>query len=157
MQERINEIIDWLLQELSHSSEPYHLDFEAISQKLLEKGYTEREIHKALEWIIMNITKDRNLIPKRSGKKSPPPIRLLLEEELRFFTPESYGYLLNLQSMGILNGLQVEQVIERCFLSGLVRVEVEELKNIVSQILMEERGKTSASNHFYHPGNDRIN
>jgi len=157
MQERVNKIIDFLLQEISQSSESVQFDLEKISQRLLAEGYTEREIDKAVQWVIMNLG-NRQVPPHlhKTGKKTPS-IRVLMPEEIRFFTKEAYGYLIQLQSLGILSALQIEPVIERCFLMGLHEVDVEELRAIISQVLMEDRKDPSATNSVFSPGNDKIN
>ncbi len=157
MQERVNKIIDFLLQEISQSSESVQFDLEKISQRLLAEGYTEREIDKAVQWVIMNLGK-RQVPPHfhKTGKETPS-IRVLMPEEIRFFTKAAYGYLIQLQSLGILNALQIEPVIERCFIMGLHEVDVEELRAIISQVLMEDWKDPSATNSVFSPGNDKIN
>ncbi len=157
MQKRVNKIIDFLLQEISQSSESVQFDLDSISQRLLAEGYTEREIDKAVKWVIMNLGNQEILPHPKTVGKETPSIRILLPEEMRFFTKEAYGYLIQLQSLGVLNALQIEPVIERCFLMGGQAVDVEELRSIISQVLMEDRKDPSATNSVFSPGNDKIN
>lgn len=157
MQERIDEIIKLLIKEISQLSDPVGLDLKRLSDRLLEEGYTEREIHKAVEWVITNLNNDQDPDASKASRHSPPSLRILISEEQNFFTPEAYGYLIQLQSLGIVNPLQVEHIIERCFLMGLNRVGVEDLKTVVSQILLGKEIGNFNTDSVYHPGNDRIN
>lgn len=157
MQERVNEIIDFLIQEISRQADPLGLNLDVISERLLDKGYTEPEIHKAVEWVIMNLGAKELSRGDKDPSAQTPSMRVLISEELNFFSPESYGYLIHLQSLGILSPLMVEQVIERCFVMGLGRVELDDLKVVVSQALLgKDLGKHN-TDAIYHPGNDRLN
>lgn len=157
MQERINEIIEFLIKKLSQISDPVGLDLKKLSDMLLEEGYTEREIHTAVEWVIANLNKEPAPSASKSLPRPTPSIRVLISEEQNFFTPAAYGYLIQLQSLGILNPLQVEQIIERCFLMGMNRVDMEEIKTVVSQILLGKEVGNFKTDSVYHPGNDKVN
>ena len=159
MQERINEIIEFLIKEISQLAEPatLGLNLEELSERLLEEGYTEREIHKAVEWVVSDLSKKHLSLPSNKEKKTLPSLRILVAEELSFFTPEAYGYLIQLQTLGIIVPMQVEQVIERCFFMGLTRIDVDELKSIVFQILLGKETGTIKTKTVYHPGNDKLN
>jgi len=157
MQERIDEIIRFLIKEISQLSDPVGLDLKKLSDLLLKEGYTEREIHKAVEWVITNLNNDEMPATSPAGSRNQPSLRILISEEQNFFTAQAYGYLIQLQSLGIVNPLQVEQIIERCFLMGLNRIDVEDLKTVVSQILLGKEIGNFNTNSVYHPGNDRIN
>ncbi len=157
MQERIDKIIEFLLKEIIHLTDPLGLNLEKVSQKLLKKGYTEPEIHKAVEWVIMNLNDDQFPASARKGAKQPPSLRVLIADELNFFSPEAYGYLIQLQTLGIVNALQVEQIIERCFLMGFGRIDIHEIKTVVSQILLGRELGTFDTDAVYYPGNDKLN
>jgi len=156
MQERIDKIIEFLLKEITHLTDPLGLNLEKVSQKLLKKGYTEPEIHKAVEWVIMNLNDDQFPAARTKGK-SQPSLRVLIADELHFFTPAAYGYLIQLQTLGIANALQVEQIIERCFLMGFGRIDINEIKTVVSQILLGRELGTFDTDAVYYPGNDKLN
>jgi uncharacterized protein Smg (DUF494 family) len=157
MQERIDEIIRFLIEEISQLSDPVGLDLKKLSDMLLKEGYTEREIHKAVEWVITNLNNDQLSESAKPHSRQQPSLRILISEEQNFFTAEAYGYLIQLQSLGIVNALQVEQIIERCFLMGMNRVDVEGLKSVISQILLGKEIGNYNTDSVYHPGNDRIN
>lgn len=157
MPERINEIIEFLIDEISQLTGPVGLNIEKISAKLRKQGYTEREIHKAVEWVILNLNEDPRKPSPRSRKNPPPSLRTLISEELNYFTPAAHGCLIQLQTLGILNALQVEQVIERCFLAGISQADIDEVKMVVSQFLLGKELRGFDTDAVYHPGNDKVN
>lgn len=157
MQERINQIIELLLEEVTRLADPMGLNVEKVSKKLLKKGYTEGEIHQAVKWLIMNLSKDLVGATRRPGTKPPPPMRVLIGEELKLFTPPAHGYLIQLQTLGLVSALQVEQIIERCFMSGHPHIGIDEVKAVASQILLGKEPGTFQTDAVYHPGNDHLN
>ena len=105
------------------------------------------------------MTLDVGVFPgrRRQGHKPPPPIRMLIPEEMHFFNADAHGYLIQLQALELVDALQVEQIIERCFLMGLSRVELDDLKMVVSQFLLGKELGTFDTDAVYYPGNDRLN
>lgn len=157
MQERINEIIEFLMREIAQLREPLGHSIEKLSKKLLKKGYTEGEIHKAVEWVILNLDKPQKPAASRKFPHPGMSLRVLIPEEMQFFSPPAYGYLIQLQTLGIISPLQVDLIIERCFLMGLSQAGVDEVKTVVSQLLLGKELGTFDTDSVYHPGNDTIN
>ncbi|MGH1365694.1 MAG: DUF494 family protein [Calditrichia bacterium] len=163
MRERISKIIEMLIREMTDLPDPFGGHIEALSRKLLDAGYTQGEINKAVEWVITNFDESQGPLQNLENAKNMPSLRLLSAEEMNFFSPEAYGYLIQVQALSIVSPLQIEQIIERCFLMGLSRIETEDIKTVVSQILLgKEPGglgseNTGRSEVMYHPGNDKIN
>ncbi len=157
MQERINKIIQLLIEEVAQLADPMGLNVEKLSQKLLKKGYTEGEIHQAVKWLIMNLNKDMLGTARKPGTRPLPALRVLVAEELTFFTPPAHGYLIQLQTLGLAGALQIEQIIERCFLTGFPHIDIEEVKAIASQVLLGKEPGTFKTDAVYYPGNDNLN
>jgi uncharacterized protein Smg (DUF494 family) len=156
MPERVNKIIEYLIKEFVQHTEQKLPDLKTISKTLLKKGYTEPEIEKAVEWIRMFIDKSEvNSSPL--SDQSYPALRLLSPSELTYFSSDSYAYLVQLQVLRLITPLQAEQIIEHCYLMGLVRIELDDLKSIVFQFLVQKHSAFNNSKTFYHPGNDKIN
>ena len=68
-----------------------------------------------------------------------------------------YGYLLQLQTLRLMNALQTEQIIEKCFLMGVGKISVDDLKIIAAQFLLGKEPGTFDTDAVYYPGNDIIN
>ena len=156
MQERIIEIIEYIVSEISKPSEIQSPDFKSLSQILLEKGYTEKEIRKAIQWVKAHY-------PAGDSRRSARPgavkraYRFLSREERNIFTPEAYHYLLQLQMLGVLTPLHVEDVLEQSFLVGMGQVDFPLVRRIVAQVLMGKDARNLKTDAVIFPGNDRIN
>ena len=163
MRERISKIIELLIREMTDLPDPFGGHIEMLSRKLLDAGYTQGEINKAVEWVITNFDDSTGPLQNLVNAKNMPSLRLLSSEEMNFFSSEAYGYLIQVQALSIVGPLQIEQIIERCYVMGLSTIEVEDIKTIVSQILLGKEpsslsvNKTGRSEVMYHPGNDMIN
>lgn len=141
---------------MSHVSEPKSSDIEKISQKLVKKGFSEVEVQEALEIVITYLKSARSPALSRN-KKNLPSVRLLSDSELPFFTREAHGFLVELQTLRLLTPLHVEQIIDRALMMGLPRINLDDMKFIVAQILIGRETEAFNTDAVYHPGNDRVN
>ncbi len=157
MQEKINQIIRYLLKEISEYGGVHGPNIEKLSRQLIKEGYTEPEIHQAVEWVITNLGEENLPADYPTPAAETPSLRYLTPEEQVFFSKEAYGYLIQLQSLRILDPLRVEHIIEYSVLGGLDKVDLENLKSITAQVLLGKEIGTFNTDAVYHPGNDRIN
>jgi uncharacterized protein Smg (DUF494 family) len=157
MQERLNKLLKILIDEIFDTSETPNQSVEEISAKLLKQGYSQIEIHKALELLLINL--DDPKIQDYQSQKSPKTlaIRFLEPEEQQFISAEAYGYLVSLQELRLLDPLQVEQVLERSFMTGAEKIKVEDLRKIVMQTLIGKELKSFETDAIFHPGNNEVN
>jgi predicted Ser/Thr protein kinase len=86
--------------------------------------------------------------------QSKDSFRYFLESEQMFFTKEVRGELIQLQSMGLITGKEVEQLIETAIFKDFKLIDREELKNLLPSIIVAN-SKSSGSNFVL--GNDSIN
>ncbi len=93
----------------------------------------------------------------KSRRKKIFPIRILNDMERSYFTREAFGYMVHLQTMRILTPLQIEQIIERCLMMGFGKVNLEDLKNMVTQMMIGREPGNFNTDAVYHPGNDSVN
>lgn len=157
MPERVIKIIEYIIQEFSQQREHKFPDIDKLSKKLLKKGFTEPEIEKAVEWVLEYIKSDSTNSQQIENEDQFPPLRFLSPAESTYFSAEAYAYLIQLQRLLIITPLQAEQIIEHCYMIGLNRIELEDLKSITFQYLLQRHPGINRSNMFYHPGNDKIN
>ena len=57
--ERVNRIIEYLIQEFIEESENIFSDSKRISESLIEKGFTESEIEKAVDWVSRRLKENK--------------------------------------------------------------------------------------------------
>ena len=122
---------------------------------LSRKGFTDAEISSAISWLY-----DSRHIPDGMKARPGEPVRgsrrVLHEAEKEALATESQGYLIQLTELGLLNGNELETVIERVMGSGFAKVSVEELRGVVASVLFA-RGGEEGSNRLMLGSGDLIN
>lgn len=157
MQHKILEIIEFLLTEMGGSPNSHLSDLEIISEKLLNKGYSEKDIKQAVEWLEAFFDRRQAVISElRDGDRDRTVIRVLNSFEKKFFSSEAYGYILELQNMEIVSPLHLEQIIDRCLMLGLEQVELPEIKSIAAQVLLGTETNVNSSDARFYAGNETV-
>jgi uncharacterized protein Smg (DUF494 family) len=128
MKERIVEILLYLMAEIQGNDRITDLALDALR----DRGYSPSEITAALSWLADNGPRDRAAITAaRPGSR-----RLFHEAERAMIPAEGQGLLIQLQELGLLDLRDVETVIDRAMLSGLDRLSLDELREIVTAVLL---------------------
>lgn len=137
MNERIIEIILYLITRLQKNSEIRQTDF----ARLTDDGYSEAEIGAAFSWIAGREVIGVSPTQIETGKS----FRVLHEMERRLFRPEAWGYVLQLVGIGLITSAQVEAVIEHARMIAFEPLMVKEVKQIAANLLMESGDPNIAS------------
>lgn len=130
--------IEILIQLLGHIKEN-NLDVESLSEfseTLVVRGYGEREVAEALSWLFDKFTfltvKSTEIVEQKKDS-----VRVLNDYERLKITPQVYGYLLKLQSLSVINGQQLERVVDYCMLIGSNAITESDIDEIVASIVFE--------------------
>ncbi len=137
MDNRIVEIIVAIVDKLIEVPED-SCTVEEITNSLLEDGFTAGEISDALAWLYYAVD-DRLLTNGRIAARSASrkSLRVLSEFEKSVISPEAYGYILQLTQLGLLDDLQVEDLIERAIGMCVETVEIADIKQVLPTVLLE--------------------
>lgn len=137
MDNRIAEVIVAIVDKLIEVPEE-SCTVEEITNSLLEDGFTAGEISDALAWLYYAVD-DRLLTNGRiaAGTISRRGLRVLSEFEKSVISPEAYGYILQLSQLGLLDDLQIEDLIERAIVMCTETVELADLKQVLPTVLLE--------------------
>lgn len=131
--------IEILIQLLGHIKEN-DLDVESLSEfseSLVIRGYNEREVSEALSWLFEKL----NFLTVKSteiAEQKQESVRILHDYERLKISPEVYGYLLKLKALSVINGSQMEKVLDYCMLLGADTLEESEIDEIVASILFDD-------------------
>lgn len=142
MDQRIVEILIYLIGEIQ--SRRLDLDeVEVISDDLVKRGFTENEISTAITYLFDRVQK-RDLEWKSESEQCYWSFseRVLHDVERMVLTPDAYGYLLQLKHLGLIDALELEQIIERSLLMGIARVGLDDIKIIVASFLFDHDSTT---------------
>lgn len=152
MFERIFEIILFVIAELKYDS-----DLTKVDVKKLEKlGYSSSEISTAFSWLVDKMTYDEvNSIPNESIKEKS--LRVFDESEKEIFTKEALGELTQLNTLGLINSIEIEYLIERVLISGSPEVDKKMLSDMLGSILFNNMDSGYYGSRLILTGNETIN
>ena len=148
MNDRVVEIINYIITEIQ-SSDSGIQKLDELSAELYHQGYSEDEISSALAWLLDKIKV--NLDDAINPPKSPLPraFRVLHDVERLIISPRAYGYLIQLRELGLIDGMELEQIIEKSLMIGTSSVSVEDIKAIVASLIFNTEGLLEGTNYIF--------
>ncbi|MFA6569741.1 MAG: DUF494 family protein [Bacteroidota bacterium] len=152
MYEKIIEIIVFVIAELKQNKNFDEIDIGEL-QRL---GYTQEEISTAFSWIVDRI-EFSDKFPTNLVFTTVDSFRVLHEVEKQLFSPEAWGDLVQLQTLGIISNEMIEILIERAIMMGMQEIDSENLKSFVAGFIFNANSNTSPVQHYMLRGNERIN
>jgi Smg protein len=111
-------------------------DQETLSKRLSAAGFDSRDISQALTWLsgLERVGKSS----ARSNSIRSKGFRYYTEPELSTLTAEARGFLLFLESAGVIGVLQRELIIERVVALDEPAVDLDKVKLIVLMVLWNQ-------------------
>lgn len=151
MQERIIEIIVYLVNEMRNNKSLGEIDLKVLE----EGGYTQAEISSAYSWLFDQLAVSNEILPhiERQVGRS---YRILHEVEKMVIAPEAQGYLIQLRELGIISDGMLEAVIDRAMISGYTEIGLEETRAIVASLVFEKGDLKRIGNRTISPSSDTI-
>lgn len=137
MDERLVEIIISIVDRLVDKSVASKT-VESLTHTLIAEGYSIGEINTAFMWLYHTVDEsffEEGTVLPDYGIKST--LRMLNDFERSLITPQAYGYILQLSQLGMLDDLQIEELIERAIYTCVETVELNDVKRIVPSIILE--------------------
>ncbi|MEO8447086.1 MAG: DUF494 family protein [bacterium] len=150
MQEKVIEIIVYILNEIRNSKRISEIDL----KKLNTDGYTDAEINTAFAWIFSKIDSGEKLFDDRSRESKSH--RFFHSTEQSILSTEAMGYLIQMRELGIISDLDKELIIDKIFISGYQKAGVEEIKLIISSLLFDLEAKPDSINRLVLQNNETI-
>jgi len=129
------EILIYLLGYLKDNS----FDVESLSEfseNLIGSGYTENDIAEALGLLLEKY----NVLPAHSSEiaeQDEKSVRILCDFERLKISPEVYGYLLKLRALTIINGAQMERIIDYCMFVDSRKITESDVNEFLAALLFE--------------------
>jgi uncharacterized protein Smg (DUF494 family) len=122
-----------------------------ISDESLNK-YDKSQISAAYSWLIQKYPQEKSTF----SDPQAPFHRVLHFAERMLISPEAYGYLLELVSIGILDHTSMENIIEKVMFQSTERIGMDRIKKLIESHLFEST--TLTRNHSAHlRGNETVN
>jgi Smg protein len=144
-----------MLEVLAYLYETYYRpelfpEMATLSKTLAEVGFKETEIEDALNWLD-HLAETTETFAERHPERDSfsSALRVYAPLEQAILGPEAIGFILSLETAGILDPVQREIVIERALDSGISPVPVEKLRLVVLFILWSQGEDTDIA--MLHP------
>ena len=137
MDNRILEIVFYLI-DLFRENESVAVDESTASVELKNLGYSEDEISQAYTLITRSSEFSGETLFS-AFPKNTASIRLLTSEERYRLSHEAQSFLLKLAHLGIISREQLEGILETALNSGMIAVDIEDIKQITSGVLMDDK------------------
>ena len=143
MNKRILEIIAYVMREIRETS-LHDIDLQLLMDILLEKGFSEKEISAAMNWLMSHgETIDR--MTKAKATPVPRPVwRQLIDYERNAISPEAFSYLFHLRELEILSDDDMESIIERAVNMKLPNLDVQDMQDIIVMVVLDFEQNASA-------------
>jgi uncharacterized protein Smg (DUF494 family) len=123
-------------------------DIDGIRKKL-PSSFTENELSAAYAWVLQ---RPNQLTPSLSHSYQ----RIFHAAERMILTKEAWGWLIELQNLGIIDSSIIERIIEKLMLQYQGKVDLITLKSMVSTLILDT-DRLSASPKPRLLGNESIN
>ena len=141
MNETVLDVLMYLFENFSDQDYEYSPDQAVLREELLQAGFGEREIDRALDWLdglnVAETTADAP-IPRTAT------VRIYDALEQERLDPQCRGYMLHLEQIGILSPTQREVVIDRLMALDGSDIDIEQLKWVVMMVLFSQPGQEQA-------------
>ncbi|MCX6164171.1 MAG: DUF494 family protein [Ignavibacteriae bacterium] len=151
MQDKVIEIIVYILSEIKEIKQLNEIDVNSLS----DKGYSDTEINTAFAWIFSKL--DEGELIFKDENENTKSHRMFNLVENKIFTVDAKGYLLLLRELGLLNDLDIDLVIERVLLSGFQKIDISELKKFIASFILNSDSKSDILSRMILQNNDTIN
>jgi Smg protein len=132
MKENVFDVLIYLFEKFMDSDEDMKPDSDEVRIDLLEAGFPQAEVAKALEWLDA-LTEHHEIQPA-----STPAFRVFCTAEMARLDTESRGLLMFLEQCGILTPASRELVIDRVMAIDEEPLSMENLKWMVLMVLFSQ-------------------
>ena len=135
MNHSVLDVLMYLFETFSEQEHDEATDHSVLRQELLQAGFGEPEVDRALTWL-----DDLNRDPGHPFPSSPADrsVRVFNSLELSRLDTECRGYLMYLEHIGILSALHREIVIDRLMALGAGEIDVDQVKWVTLMVLFSQ-------------------
>lgn len=141
MNETVLDVLMYLFENFSDQDYEQSPDQMVLREELLQAGFGEREIDRALDWLEELAATDSLPFTNNPAKRS---MRVYNMRELARLDADCRGYLLYLEQIGILSSVQRELVLDRLMALDAIDIDVDQVKWVVLMVLFSQPGEESA-------------
>ncbi len=139
MKESVLDILIYLFENYMDAADHPLPGRSALKEELERAGFEEPDVERALEWLDGLAGNDSS-----ASAATARAIRVFSGRELVRLDTDCRGYLLHLENIGILSGVQREVVIDRLMALEADEIDIEQVKWVVLMVLFAQPGQEQA-------------
>ena len=137
MNPRIKDVVGLIGHYISDHWESY-IDREEISDELLHRGYSSREIRDAFHWIDeMTLGALRDAMAQNTIVKNPPSQRVLSSVEATKIGSDAWSLLMGFYSRGLIDPTLLEEIVDRCMQADVDEINKPVMREITALTLFK--------------------
>jgi Smg protein len=140
MKENVLDVLMYLFENYMDDESEMQPDRESLRVELEAAGFPNAEVQKAFEWLESLAASPQQLDWVRAGDA----IRVYSAAETARLDTESRGFVMYLEQIGILNGVQRELVIDRIMALAAEEIDIDQVKWIILMVLFNQPGQEAA-------------
>ena len=141
MNETVLDVLMYLFENFSDQEYEHAPDQMVLRDELLQAGFGELEIDRALDWLEELAATDAQPFANKPAQRS---VRMFSARELARLDTECRGYIVYLEQVGILNPVQRELILDRLMALDSLDIDVEQVKWVVLMVLFSQPGEEAA-------------
>ena len=141
MNETVLDVLMYLFENFSEQEYEHAPDQMVMRDELLQAGFGELEVDRALDWLEELATTDAEPFAHKPDDRS---VRVYSMRELARLDAMCRGYMMYLEQIGILSPAQREVVLERLMALDTPDIDVEQVKWVVLMVLFSQSGQETA-------------
>jgi len=141
MNETVLDVLMYLFENFSDQDYEHTPDQVVLRDELLQAGFGEMEVDRALDWLEELATTDAEPFANKPADRST---RIYSAHEMARLDTECRGYVAYLEQIGILSPVQREVVLDRLMALDSLDIDVEQVKWVVLMVLFSQPGQESA-------------
>ncbi len=136
------DVLVYLFQNYMSEESEVDADRESVQSELLEAGFPHGEVDKALAWLEELAAQPpvSDDLPGNTGRS----IRVFAPQECRKLAAEARGFLLELESAGIVTVTTRELIMDRVMALETHEINLEEMKWVILMVLFNQPGQEDA-------------
>lgn len=142
MKESVLDILMYIFDNYVEEDIEFVPDQEYLKLQLIEAGFRDHQIEKALNWLEGLATQRE--YAETLNLSDIPSLRIFSEQEQNRLDSECQGFLLFLEQAKVLNSSERELVIDRIMALESEEIDLQQLKWVVLMVLFNQPDKEAA-------------
>lgn len=138
MKENVLDVLMYLFENYIYDEPEIEPDREDLNESLEAAGFSQGEIERAFRWL--DELAEQRHTPELASLNDQP-VRLFGDEESRRLDTEARGFLMHLETLGVIDPARRELVVDRLMALDNDDIDLEDVKWVVLMVLFNQPGQ----------------